>query len=111
MTPTTTGTTMTSGQTSRTARQAPGREHRREVCWLPGRLVGCTTATTAMIPAATVAGDGNHDGYRLWPHIQGRAARPGLTAPGAVTQAVQPPARPRRQHDRDGGRPDPGAGQ
>ena len=111
MTLTTTGTATTSGQTSRTPLQTPCSQRGWEVSWRPGRLLDRNTATTTMIPAGATAGPDLHEGHRLWPHIQSRAARPGLTAPGAVTRAALLPGSPRRQHGRDGERPDPGAGQ
>ena len=51
MTLTINDTTMTSDQTAHTARQAPGRQHRWEVSWLPGRTLDRNSAITAMVLA------------------------------------------------------------
>ena len=45
MTVTINDTTMTSDQTAHTARLAPGRQHRWEVSWLPGRVLDRNGAT------------------------------------------------------------------
>jgi hypothetical protein len=103
--------TMTSDRTAHTARQAPGREHRWEVSWLPGQLLDRNTAITAMTLADLAAEDDLHDGHRLWPHIQGWAQELGLTASDAIARAAQPSAGPRHQHDRDAERTDLEAGQ
>jgi type IV secretion system protein VirD4 len=50
-----------------------------------------------------------HEAHRLWPHVQGRTAELGLTAPEAVAAASQPPSDPNHQQDRVGGQPDPEA--
>jgi len=102
-------TTMTSDQTAHTARQAPGRQHRWEVSWLPGRVIDRNTAITAMIRADTAAEQDLHEGHRLWPFIQGWAAELGLTGPDAVARASQPPGEISRQQEQDGERPDPEA--
>ena len=44
-----------------------------------------------------------HEGHRLWPHVQGRKAEPGLTAPEAEAHASQPPS---HQQDRVDAQPD-----
>jgi len=108
MTLTTTGTAMTSGQAPCIPRQTPCSQRGWEVSWRSGRLLDRGTATTRMIPAGTAAGPDLREGHRPWPHIQGRAALLGLTAPGVVARVAQPPG---CQHHRDGGRPDPGVGQ
>ena len=111
MTQTITGTTMTSDRTAHSARSAPGCQHGWEVSWLPGQILDRNTAITAMTLAGPAADDDLREGHRLWPHIHSWAAELGLTAPEAITRAAQPPAIPRRQHHRDGERPDPEAGQ
>ena len=110
MTLTINDTTMTSDQTPHTARHAPSRNE-WEVTWLPGRTLDRNSAITAMVLADTTADQRVREGHRLWPHIHSWAAELGLTAPEAITRAAQPPAIPRRQHHRDGERPDPEAGQ
>ncbi len=111
MTLTINDTTMTSDQTTHTARQAPGPRHRWEVSWLPGQILDRNTAITAMILADTASEHDVREGHRLWPSIQGWAAELGLTGPDAIARAAQPPASLHRQHDRDGERPGPEAGQ
>ena len=74
--------------------------------WLPGRILDGTTAVTAML-LADIAGRGDLPaGHRLWPHIQGWAAELGLTGPGAIAAASQPPSDVNRQHERAGEQPD-----
>jgi hypothetical protein len=74
MTLTINDTTMTSDQTTRTARQAPGSPPSWEVSWLPGQIldrntaITAITAITAMILADTAAQADRHEGHRLWPH-------------------------------------------
>jgi len=80
MTLTINDTTMTSDQTSHTARHAPSR-NRWQVSWLPGQVLDRNTAITAMILADTAAAERVHEGHRIWPHIQGWAAELGLTGP------------------------------
>ena len=99
-------TTMTSDQTSHTARQAPGRPHHWEVSWLPGQILDRNSAITAMVLAATVAQDDLHEGHRLWPHIQGWAEELGLTGTDSIAQISQPPRDHAPQKERDGGQPD-----
>ena len=87
MTLTITGTAITSDRNPHTARQAPGRPHQWEASWLPAQVLDRNSAITAMILAG-IAGQGDlHDGHRLWPHIQGRAAELGLTGPDAMYEA------------------------
>jgi hypothetical protein len=69
----------------------PGRPHRWEVSWLPGRIVDRNTAITAMILADTAAEEDLHEGHRLWPHLQTWAEQLGLTGPDAIARASQPP--------------------
>jgi hypothetical protein len=103
MTLTINDTTMTSDQTTHTARQEPSR-NRWQVSWLPGRTLDRNSAITAMILADTAADERVRDGHRLWPHIQGWAAELGLTGPEAVEAASQPPGGADRGHEPDGGR-------
>jgi hypothetical protein len=103
-------TTMTSDQTAHTARLAPGSQHLWEVSWLPGRTLDRNTAITAMTLADHASEPDLNEHHQLWPFIQGWAAELALTGPDAIHQAAQP-ASPRQQHDREGERPDPEAGQ
>jgi hypothetical protein len=99
-------TTITSDQNPHTARQAPGRQHERDVSWLPGQIPDRNSATTAMLLAG-LAGQGDlHEGHRLRPHIQGRAARLGLTGPDAIAQSSQPPRGLDPGQERASGQPD-----
>ncbi len=59
--------------------------------WLPGQTLTCNAAVTAMTIASIAASEDLHEGHQLWPHIQGWAAEPGLTAGG---QSWPPPGRP-----------------
>jgi hypothetical protein len=106
MTLTINDTTMTSDQTTHTARQAPGPQPRWEESWLPGQTLDRNTAITAMTLAETAAQADLHESHRLWPHIQGWAAELGLTAPDAIAQATQHPADINPHHERASGRPD-----
>ena len=110
MTLTINDTTMTSDQSFHIARRAPGRDG-WEVSWLPGQTVDRNSAITAMILGDIAAAEDLHEGHRLWPHNQGWAAELGLTGHDAMTRVSQPPASPRHQHDREGERTDPEAGQ
>lgn len=47
-----------------------------------------------------------HQGHRLWPHIQGRAAELGLTRHDAVARVSLPPADISSEQKQDGERPD-----
>ncbi len=107
MTLTINDTTMTSDQTTHTARHAPSR-HGWEVSWLPSQILDRNTAITAMILADTAAEEHVHEGHRLWPHMQGWAAELGLTGPEAVSAASQPPGDITREHE-PAGQPDPEA--
>ena len=110
MTLTINDTTMTSDQTAHTAGQAPGRQHLWEVSWLPGRVLDRNSAITAMVLADQAGAYDLNERHRLWPHIEGWAAELGLTGSDAVNRISQP-GTPGRYHDREGGRPDPEAGQ
>jgi hypothetical protein len=96
-------TTMTSDQTSHTARHVP-RQNGWEVSWLPGRTLDRNTAITAMILADTTADEHVREGHRLWPHIQGWAAELDLTGLEAVAAASNAPGDLDREHEPDGGR-------
>ena len=98
-------TTMTSDQTTHTARHAPGRNG-WEVSWLPGQTLDRNTAITAMTLADTTAETGLHEGHRLWPHIQSWAQELGLTAPDAIARISQPPSGINRQQEQTGRQPD-----
>jgi hypothetical protein len=102
--------TMTSDQTTHTARLAPGSQHRWEVSWLPGQALDRNSAITAMTLADLTSEPGLDERHQLWPFIQGWAAELGLTGSDAITRAAQPGS-PCQQHDRDSERPDPEAGQ
>ena len=103
-------TTMTSDHTAHTARQTPGRQHLWEVSWLPGRVLDRNSTITAMILADQAGEHDLNERHRLWPVIQSRAAELGLTGSDAVNGVSRPGARG-QQHDREGERPDPEAGQ
>jgi hypothetical protein len=102
--------TMTSDQTAHTARQAPGRQYQWEVSWLPGKVLDRTSAITAMTLADLVGEGELNKRDRLWPFIEGWAAELGLTGSDAVDRVSRPGALG-QQHDREGERPDPEAGQ
>jgi hypothetical protein len=91
-------TTMTSDQTTHTARPAPSRNG-REVSWLPGQTLDGNTAITAMILADAAGEEDLHEGHRLWPHIQGWPAELGLTGPEAVAAGSQPSSGIDRAHE------------
>jgi len=110
MTLTINDTTMTSDHTAHTARQMPGSEHLWEVSWLPGRVLDRNSTITAMILADQVGEHDLNERHRLWPIIQSWAAELGLTGPDAVNRVSRPGTRG-QQHDREGERPDPEAGQ
>ncbi|MGH3190125.1 MAG: hypothetical protein ACRDPY_22880 [Streptosporangiaceae bacterium] len=101
-----TDTTMTSDHSAHTARQAPGRQQRWEVSWLPGQTLDRNAAITAMTLADTTAEADLHEGHRLWPQIQSWAAELGLTAPDAIARASQPPGDSNRQHQTGSRQPD-----
>ncbi len=98
-------TTMTSDQTTHTARHAPSRNG-WEVSWLPGQILDRNIAITAMILADTTAETNLDECHRLWPHIQSWAAELGLTGPEAVAAASQPPSDINREHEQASGQPD-----
>jgi hypothetical protein len=100
-----TDTAMTSDQTVHIARHVPDRNG-WEVSWLPGQTLDRNSAITAMILADTTAEPDLHESHRLWPHIQGWAAELGLTAPGSIAQASQPPRDPGRQQEQASRQPD-----
>ena len=110
MTLTINDTTMTSDQTAHTARLAPGSQHLWEVSWLPGRALDRNSAITAMTLAAHASEPDLNEQHRLWPFIQGWAAELGLTGSDAAGRVSRPSALG-QQHDREGERPDPEAGQ
>ena len=110
MTLTINDTTMTSDQTAHTARLAPGRQHRWEVSWLPGRALDRNSAITAMTLADLTTERDLDERHQLWPFIQGWAAELGLTGSDAINR-VSRATGPRQQRERDSGRPDPEAGQ
>ena len=98
-------TTMTSDQTTHTARHAPERNG-WEVSWLPGQTLNRNTAITAMILADTTAKTDLREGHRLWPHIQSWAEELGLTAPDAIARASQPPNHANRRQEAASRQPD-----
>ena len=109
MTLTINDTTMTGDQTAHTARYEPSRRG-WEVSWLPGRILDRNSAITAMVLADHAREPDLNEQHRLWPFIQSWAAELGLTGSDAVDQVSRPDA-PSQQHDREGERPDPEAGQ
>jgi hypothetical protein len=82
---------ISSDQIAHTAGPSPGHPHAWEASWLPSWHMTQDTAITAMMLADAVTLGGLHPGHRLWPHLQGWAADPGLTAPGVLARAPQPP--------------------
>ena len=111
MTLTTTATTMTSDQTTHTARLAPGSQHLWEVSWLPGQALDRNSATNAMI-VADLAGDTDlNERHHLWPFIEAWAAELGLTGSDAIEPGLPARLAPGQQRDRESERPDPEAGQ
>ncbi len=109
MTLTINDTIMTSDQTAHTARQAPS-GHGWEVSWLPGQTLDRNSAITAMVLADHAGERDLNEQHRLWPFIQNWAAELGLTGSDAVDRVSRPGALG-QQHDREGGRSDPEAGQ
>jgi hypothetical protein len=97
--------TMTSDQTTHTARQEPSRNG-WEVSWLPGRTLDRNSAITAMILADTTADKRVREGHQLWPHIQGWASELGLTGQEAVAAASQATRDINREHEQVGGQLD-----
>ena len=110
MTLTINDTTMTSDQTGHTARLTSGSQHLWEVSWLPGRTLDRNSAITAMVLADHAREPDLNERYRLWPFIESWAAELGLTGSEAVDRVSRPGAAG-QQHDREGERPDPEAGQ
>jgi hypothetical protein len=80
------------------------------VSWLPGRVLDRNSTITAMILADQAGEHDVNERHRLWPIIQSWAAELGLTGSDAVNGVSRPGARG-QQHDREGERPDPEAGQ
>ena len=103
-------TTMTSDQSTHSARLTSGRQHLWEVSWLPGRVLDRNSAITAMVIADYAGERDLSERHRLWPFIESWAAELGLTGSDAINQASQPGTL-RQQHDRESERPDPEAGQ
>jgi hypothetical protein len=101
---------MTSDQTAHTARQAPGSEHLWGVSWLPDRVLGRNSATTAMVLADHTGVRDLNERHRLWPFIETWAAELRLTGSDAVNRISRPSALG-QQRDRESERPDPEAGQ
>jgi hypothetical protein len=98
----------------------PGQDRHRDPSptWKPNHdpdpevtAMTLTINETAMISDQTAhtadAGRDLHQGHRLWPHIQGRAAELGLTGHDAVARVSQPPSDIGSQQKQDGERPDP----
>jgi hypothetical protein len=110
MTLTINDTTMTSDQTGHTARLTSGSLHLWEVSWLPGRVLDRNSAITAMVLADHAREPDLNERHRLWPFIEGWAAELALTGADAVDRVSRPGA-PGQEHDRDGERSDPEAGQ
>jgi hypothetical protein len=106
MTLTINDTSMTSDQTTHTARQAPGAQPGWEVSWLPGQTLDRNTAITAMTLADLTGERDLHEGHRLWPHIQSWAAELGLTASDAIERATQPSGDVDRDQERASGQRD-----
>ena len=105
LTPDVTTMTITSDQNPHAGRQAPG-GHGWEVSRLAGQALD---RGTAMLLADTAGGRDLPEGHRVWPRIPGWAAGPGLTAPGAITQAPEPPEKTSNQEHATS-RADPEAG-
>jgi hypothetical protein len=93
LTPDVTVMTITSDQDPHAARHAPGRRG-WEVPRLPGPV---PDHGTAMHLADTAVERDLPEGHRVWPHIPGWAAKPGLTTPYAITRASEPPERTSNQ--------------
>jgi len=84
-----TDTAMTSPATPHTATATGGGW---QVSWLPGRTLDRNQAITAMTIADMVGGTGvPRADDPIWLHLDGWAAELGLTAPGAVARASEPP--------------------
>jgi hypothetical protein len=99
-------TTMTSDQTTHTARQVPSPQRGWEVTWLPGQILDRNTAITAMT-LADLAGDPDlGEGHRLWPAVQSWSAELGLSGSDAITRAAQPSSAFARLPEPPGRQPD-----
>jgi hypothetical protein len=101
--------TITSNQTSHTARRATDHARHWEVSWLPGRHLTRNQAITAMALAEVCPAARGGNWERIRPHIQGWATELGLTAEQAATRIIALPdwaAAPAT----DPVRPDPEAG-
>ena len=97
--------TFTSDQNPYAARQASGGRG-----WEVSRLAGqALDRGTAMLLAGTAGGRDLPEGHLVWPRIPVWAAGPGLTAPGAITQAPEPPEKTSNQEHATS-RDDPEAG-
>ena len=101
---------ISSDRTTHTARLVPSEAHRWEVSWLPGRSLDRNSAITAMVLADHTREPDLNERHRLWPFIESWAAELGLTGSDAVDQVSRPDT-PGQQHDREGERLDPEAGQ
>jgi hypothetical protein len=98
-------TTMTSDQTTHTARQLPDRNG-WEVSWLPSQTLDRNSAITAMVLADLTAEQDLNEGHRLWPHIQGWAEELGMTAPEAIAHLSQPSGDINHQEEQASRQPD-----
>lgn len=97
-----TDTAMTSPATPHTATATGGGW---TVSWLPGRTLDRNQATTAMTIADIVGTTGvPRVDDPIWMFLDGWAAELGLTAPGAVARASEPPGE-REAGARQSGRP------
>jgi hypothetical protein len=84
-----TNTHMSSPDTPHTATAT---ENGWEVTWLPGRTLDRNQATTAMVIANIVGGQGvGLSDDPIWPHLDNWAAELGLSGPDAVVRASEPP--------------------
>jgi hypothetical protein len=106
MTLTITDTTMTSDQTTHTARQVPSPQRGWEVTWLPGQILDRNTAITAMTLADLASEPDLHEGHRLWPAVQSWSAELGLSGAEAITRSSQQPPAVARQPEPPERRPD-----
>ena len=110
MTLTINDTTTLSDQSAHTALQAPASQHLWEISWLPGRVLDRNSAITAMVLTDQAGEHDLNERDLLWPFIENRGAELGLTGSDAVDRVSRPGALG-QQHDREGERPDPEAGQ
>ena len=86
---------MSSDSSPHTARLTPGKQHAWEVSWLPGRHLNRNEAITAMVIADTTADGDVRPGHQAWPHVQGWAAKLGMTGSQALDRVAGPPQRAR----------------